>query len=255
MKGEEHEKKRNRLLSLFLCAVLLTSLCSIGASAAAPIEKSPQASQFDGVPSLTLSYFERIVRADDAIKDVSRAGDTLRFSLPNGTTSQIVESIDETGMRHWFITEGEKRDTISIDPVSGEMYLNGKPIAFQMRIVSRSLGQLVTRGNGWTYFGSIYPDIQAEEAIREMTTAALLTLLIGGFQVWGMGAIGLDLSLAAIIINFFVGLNDDTQVFYAIRDICYFGDYVSSKYEDTYYTNSSYTTVITTRVTEGMGGA
>jgi hypothetical protein len=75
-----------------------------------------------------------------------------------------------------------------------------------MRIVSRSLGQLVTRGNGWTYFGSIYPDIQAEEAIREMTTAALLTLLIGGFQVWGMGAIGLDLSLAAIIINFFVGL-------------------------------------------------
>jgi len=272
---------KKRILSITLIVTLICSLCTniaYAADVAKGVDESGNAIEFDLtkekitikdpsgeayiVPITSSNYtFEEFgisdianaLKSDPKVSNVQLDGNVLTYTLPNDIDARIVETVDDSRVHSFEITEGNQTDNLTFDSANNEVLLNDEPIVVSMREAyvirqidsTDGISDLASRNTTWIYMTTSYPHIQAESIIRNMTSSILYTIMLAP-----LGWIGVSISVAIIIVDTAIALNSNSKDIYVIRDSYHDITNYGYKYIDYHYLNSDYTDYVTTKTTE-----
>ncbi|MDD3570046.1 MAG: hypothetical protein PHY44_02970 [Lachnospiraceae bacterium] len=200
--------------------------------------------------AVSVSDIANNLKSDPDISNLKLDGNVLTYTMFNTTDVKIVENIDEYGVCVLEITEGDKTDSLTFDTSNNKIMLNDDII--EVELVESYVFQKDTllesnsTSSSWVYYGVIYPNLRAEQSIRNIPLAALTTLFLGSF-----GWKGTITGFVQSVISTLNSANNDTKSIYCIRNIYRTSDgYYLFKYYDALYADSSYNFHIKTRIWE-----
>lgn len=180
------------------------------------------------------------INGDPNVSNINIQDNILTYTIFDSTDVTIIETSDgdKTTLE---ITEGEQTDILEFDSKVNHVFLNDELLeyniieayVFEENANSKAIGD-------WIYYGTIYPNLRGDQAIRNLTVSSLATLLLSAFG-WPGTIIGLANNILTAIIEY----NSYTKVLYCEREIYRPSTgYYAFKYYDDVYADDDYTMLL-----------
>lgn len=205
-----------------------------------PYDKDVQA-----VTPVGINTIKENLKENEIVSNIELKENLLTYTIFDDINVSITET-KNNGITTLNITEGDKIATIEFDSENNQLILNSSPVkiniikalVFEKNPYSRDAGE-------WIYYGTMYPDIEAEDEIRFLPISALATILMSALS-WGSS---IAISLAANIIEALIDANSPTETLYCEREMYRpKTGYYAFKYYDYIYADPDYTEFLESNV-------
>ena len=205
-----------------------------------PYNKTYQKIRFSGINEMMES-----IEDSDIISNINLQDNILSYTLFDDIDVTIKET-NENGVTRLDIIEGDKSATLEYNPANGDVFLNGSPVKYSITeayVFEKNIS--TSAEDGWIYYDTMYPNIEAEDQIRRLPLSVLATLLVGGLNL----KYALAVEIAEVVIDTLVDIGSPTEILYCERDI-YRPEtgYYAFKYYDDIYADSDYTELLSSNV-------
>ena len=185
---------------------------------------------FNEVTLAELAY----VFLNDPEADARLLGNTLTYTLPDGTRGMIVETIDRGGRRTLQITEGELSSEFVFDQVSRRLLVDGEAITVSLSVefVVQQFGGVAPR-SPWFFVLEERINIRTPQVVSQMLVGGVI-LAITSFilpPTWAFTT-----GVAQTIINGFRATRPNHDSIYATRRMLRDANWWFFRYEDSFYT-------------------
>lgn len=154
------------------------------------------------IEELHLSDFASLLYSDSTVTEVAMQNKTLSYTLEDGTCASITEQSSDAGLTIYYITEGDRSNTVIIDSTNNKMYLDGVSVTITEETIYHYAplqNNGVSPDTEWIYVGTSRYNIVCETFVRNMTSGALYLLL--GAALGGLVALGVTIGACALIIS------------------------------------------------------
>ena len=159
-------------------------------------------------------------------------GNTLTYTLPDGTAGIIVETVDRRGRRTLEVIEGGLRDEIVFDSSNGQILVDGGAVTVHQseEFVIQQFAGAAPRSQQWIFLMTVITDIHTPQTVRNTAAATVAALIIAAFPQTNV-----RITTATIIINHFRDLNPNSRSVYARRRMYHDNVWVFFRYVDSFY--------------------
>jgi len=188
---------------------------------------------------IEVNYYNEVTLAElayvflnDPEANAQLLGNTLTYTLPDGTEGMITEIVDRHGIRTLEVIEGEIRNEIVFDSANEQVLVDGETVTVsQSKEIVIQQFDGVERWTNWTFLMTVDTNIRTPQAVRNMAVATLAALISA--RLVGTAA---TITTAGIIICFFRDLRPYHPEVYARRRMYRDNDWVFFQYVDSFYT-------------------
>jgi len=187
---------------------------------------------------------------DDPAANARLVGNTLIYTLPDGTPGTIVEIVDRLGRRTLQVTEGGLRNELVFDVANEQIWVDGAitTVSQSYIFVVEQIDSIAPMSQQWTFLLQSLVDIRTPQAVARTLVGTIATLAAAAFT----RNIGVTIGVATAIQGGFATLRPTHTSFYARRRMYHNPGVTQWRYVDTFYTWNARTATqrLTTRTAE-----
>ena len=172
---------------------------------------------------------------DDPKANARLIGNTLAYTLPDGTRGMIVETVDRHGRRTYQVNEGGLSSELVFDSASRQILINGEAITVSQNevFVIKPFAGVAPRSQ-WIFFLTGLIDIRTPQVVGSMLAGTLVVVIAAalGLSFWASVGLGATQS----IISAFRATRPFHDTIYATRRMYRDANWWFFRYEDSFYT-------------------
>ena len=188
---------------------------------------------------------------DDPTIEARLEGNTLFYTLPDGTEGKFTETVYPNGVRSFLSVENGDIQKLVFDSINEQMLLDDAVVKgtfesiYTIQQVSSNLSW-----SHWVFVHTSHQNLTTEQAISTMHTSIFIAVATAGLAPKPAMAIGIALA----IINFFADINPNARTVYVTRRMYRTLDFFVIRLVDRHYSHPERTPAqfINTRTSEIM---
>jgi len=170
---------------------------------------------------------------DDPMANAQLIGNTLTYTLPDGTLGTIVETIDQFDRRTLKVTEGELTNEIIFDSANNQILVDGETTVTYLNDVFVIQQNMSARWSPqWTFFMQTNVDLRAQQAISLLTVATIVAIVSAALT----RNISIGVGIGTAIREAYQRMRPQHDQVYITRRMYHDPMWIEWRYVDSFYT-------------------